>query len=112
MLYGMEAVTVPKRQESKMKAAEIKMMTRMDEIWNEDISKTVGVDELGGKLRETRLRWLGHVVRREKSYVGRMQKFVVGRRRRGRPRRCWEDSIKEDLKRVGMKESGALDRSK
>ena len=85
--------------------------TRMDKIRNKDIRKTMSVDELGGKLRETRLRWLGHVVTREEGYVGsRMRKFVVGRRR-GKLR-CWEDCIKEDLKRVGMKESDALDRSK
>ena len=29
---------------------------RMDKIRNEDIRKTTGVDELGGKLREMRLR--------------------------------------------------------
>ena len=60
--------------------------TRMDKIRNEDIRKTMGVDELGGKLRETRR--VGHVVRREEGYVvKRMWKFVVGRRR-GRPKRC------------------------
>ena len=85
----------------------------MDKIRNDGIKKIMGVDELGGKLRETRLRWLGHVVRREEGYVGRrMRKFVVERRRRGRPRRCWEDCVKEDLKRVGMKGSVALDGSK
>ena len=30
--------------------------TRMDKIQNEDIRKTMGVDELDGKLREMRLR--------------------------------------------------------
>ena len=68
-----------------MEVAEMKMLqfslgkTRMDKIRNEDIKKTMGVDELGGKLREMRLRWLGHVVRREESYVERkLRKFVVG----------------------------------
>ena len=79
--------------------------TQMNKIQNEDIRKITGVDKLGGKLREMRLRWLGHVVRCEEGYVGRrMWKFLVGRRMRGRPRRCWEDCIKEYLKRVGMKE--------
>ena len=62
MLYGIEALAVTKRQESKMEVAEMKMLrfslgkTRIDKIRNEDIRKTMGVDELGGKLRETRLR--------------------------------------------------------
>ena len=49
-----------------MEVAEVKMLqfslgkTRMDKIRNEDIRKTMGVDELGGKLRETGL-LVGHV---------------------------------------------------
>ena len=50
-----------------MEAVEMKMLrfslekTRMDKVRNEDIRKTMGVNEFGGKLRETRLRWLGHL---------------------------------------------------
>ena len=68
-LYKVMVRPVTKRQERKIEVAEIKMLqfslgkTRMDKIWDEDIRKTMGVDKLGGKVRETRLRWLGHVVR-------------------------------------------------
>ena len=60
MLYGIEALAVTKRQESKMEVAEMEMLrfslgkTRMDKFRDEDTRKTMGVDELGGKLRETR----------------------------------------------------------
>ena len=40
----------------------------MDKIQNENIRKTMGINKLGGKLREIRLRWLRHVVRQEEEY--------------------------------------------
>lgn len=117
MLYGMETVAVTKGQERKMEVAEMKMLrfslgkTRMDRVRNEEIRRTVRVEEFRGKLRETRLRWLGHVVRREEGYVGkRIRKLVVGSRKQGRPKRRWEDCVKEDLKVVGKKEEDAIDR--
>ena len=71
MLYGMEAVTMTKRQESKMEVAEMKMLrfslgkTRMDKIRDEDIRKTMGMDELGGKLRLLTVSLLNKTVRRQ-----------------------------------------------
>ena len=79
------------------------------------ISKKVrsrtGVVELGQKLGESRLRWWGHIIRREESYVGRrMRNLVVGRRRRGRPKRRWQGCIDDDLRAIARKEEDALDR--
>ncbi|XP_047502966.1 uncharacterized protein LOC125048346 [Penaeus chinensis] len=68
MLYGMEAVAVTKGQERKMEVAEMRMLrfslgkTRLDRVRNSTIRETMGVGELEKKLRECRLRWLGHVV--------------------------------------------------
>ena len=57
--------------------------TREDRIRNEEVRSRTGVVEQGQKLGETRLRWLGHITKREGSYVGRrMRNLVVGRRRR------------------------------
>ena len=44
--------------------------TRKDKIRNEYIRGTVKVEWLGMKMREGRLRWYGHVMRRNKEYVG------------------------------------------
>ena len=33
---------------------------------------TVKVERLGIKMREDRLRWYGHIMRRDQEYVGRM----------------------------------------
>ncbi|KAK3553497.1 hypothetical protein QTP70_004178 [Hemibagrus guttatus] len=72
-----ETVSLRKRQESELEVAELKMLrfslgvTRLDRIRNEYIRGTAHVGRLGDKVREARLRWFGHVQRRdnlEKAY--------------------------------------------
>ncbi|KAK3521083.1 hypothetical protein QTP86_015705, partial [Hemibagrus guttatus] len=77
MLYGLETVSLRKRQESELEVAELKMLrfslgvTRLDRIRNEYIRGTAHVGRLGDKVREARLRWFGHVQRRENMYTTR-----------------------------------------
>ena len=104
MVYGLETVAVTKKQVKETEVAEMKMLmgvTRKDKIRNEYIRGTVKVEQLGMKTREGRLRWYGHVMRRDKEYVGRsmMEMELLGRRRRGRPRRVL-DVVKEDMREV------------
>ena len=76
MLYGMETVAVTERQMGKMEVAELKMvrlalgMTRKDKIRNKYVRGTAKIAKLGDKLRNARLRWYGHVKRRE-DHVGK-----------------------------------------
>ncbi|KAK3568639.1 hypothetical protein QTP86_011431 [Hemibagrus guttatus] len=71
MLYGLETVSLRKRQEAELEVAELKMLrfslgvTRLDRIRNEYIRGTAHVGRLGDKVKEARLRWFGHVQRRE-----------------------------------------------
>ena len=55
--------------------------------------------EISKKMQESRLKWYEHVLRREDEYVGKsvMAMEVPGKRRRGRPKRRWLDSIRNDL---------------
>ena len=79
----------------EMKVTEMKMLrfamgvTRKDKIRNEYIRGTVKVERLGMKMREGRLRWYGHVMRRDQEYVGRkmIEMGLQGKRKRGRPKR-------------------------
>ena len=119
MLYGMETVAVTEPQMGKMEVAELKMVrwalgvTRKDKIRKEYVRGTAKIAKLGDKLQNVRLRWYGHVKRRE-DYVGKrmMEMAVPGRRKRGRPRRRWMDLVREDMERVGAREGDEVDRAK
>ena len=62
MMYGLEMVTVTKKQMEEMEIAKMKMLrfamgvTRKDKIRNDFIRGTVKVEWLGMKMRESRLR--------------------------------------------------------
>ena len=118
IVYGLETVAVTKKQVEEMEVTEMKMLrftmgvTRKDKIRNEHIRSAVKVERLGMKMRESRLRWYGHVMRRDQEYVGRkmMEMELPGKRRRGKPKRRFLDVVKEDMKEVGAKEMDIEDR--
>ena len=108
MVYEIETVAVTKKQVEEMEVAEMKMLrfamraTRKDNIRNDHIRSTVKVERLGMKMKEGRLRWYGHVMRRDQGYVGKkmMEMELPGKRKRGRPKRKFLDVVKEDIDRV------------
>jgi len=57
-------------------------------------------------IKERRLRWLGHVLRMEDDRIPkqatRWQMDSCIRRRAGRPRSNWIDTVTRDLKSTGM----------
>ena len=118
MVYGLETVAVTKKQVEEMEVAKMKMLrfatgvTRKDKIRNEHIRNIVKVKRLGMKMREGRLRWYGHVMRRDQEYVGRkmMEMELPGKRRRGKPKRRFLDVMKEDMGEVGAKETDVEDK--
>ena len=75
---------------------------------------TAKIAKLGDKLRNARLRWYGHVKRREEGCVGKrmMEMAVPGKRKKGRPRNRWMNLAREDMERVGAKEGDEVDRVK
>ena len=70
-------------------------VTKLDRIRNERIRGTTKVGEISKKVQESRLKWYGHVLRREGKRVMAME--VPGKRRRGRPKWRWLDNIRNDL---------------
>ena len=104
MLYGLETVAVTKKQVQEMEVVHVKMLrfamevTKNDKIRNEYIRGTIKVERLGMKMREDRLRWYGHVMKRYQQYVGRrvMEMELPEKRKRGRPKRRFLNVVKED----------------
>ena len=66
----------------------IKRVTVKDKMKSEDIRKQLGVGSIKSKARESRLRWFGHVPRREQESNLRQvtDMEIPGRPPRGRPR--------------------------
>ena len=120
MMYGLETVPLAKRQVAEMEVAQLKMLrmsfgvTRMDRIKNDYIRGTAHVGRFEDKMREARLRWYGHVKRREEEYIGRrmLKMNLPGKRRRGRPSLRYMDVVSDDLKVIGGKEEDAKDRAR
>ena len=91
MVYGFGTVAVTKKQVEEMEVAEMKMLrfamgvTRKDKIRNEYIRGTVKIERLGMKMREGRLRWYGHVIRRDQEYIARrvIEMELPEKRKRG-----------------------------
>ena len=86
----------------------------MAKVRNEYITGTAHVDSMKNKVRETRLRWYGHILKRKNSYVGKrmIAISVPNKRKRGRPKRKFMDGIKEDMKVVEVNEEDAINREK
>ena len=62
-------------------------VTIMDKIRNEYISGTAQVGRFGEKRREARLKWYGHLRRKDDGYIGSriLRLELPGKRKRGRP---------------------------
>jgi len=87
--------------------------TRIDRIRNGVSRDLVKVAPIGDKMRESRLRWFGHMKRRSVNAQVRTYERInisEGCRGRGRPKKSLDGVIREDLKVVGLTEDLAQDR--
>ncbi|XP_050511752.1 uncharacterized protein LOC126887900, partial [Diabrotica virgifera virgifera] len=103
MMYGTECWAVKKKEEQRMHVAEMRMLrwmsgvTKKDKIRNEYIRGSLGVAPIDAKMREHRLRWFGHVQRRDVNHpIRRIAEVQIpGRSRRGRPKKTWGEAIRQ-----------------
>ncbi|KAF3674589.1 putative peptidyl-prolyl cis-trans isomerase FKBP17-1, chloroplastic-like [Capsicum annuum] len=81
-------------------------------VRNEIIRETVGVVSVEEKMREVRLRWFGHVMRRGTDVpVRRCERLVLDgfKRGRGKPKKYWKEVIRRDMEQLHS-ENMTLDR--
>nr|XP_009773041.1 PREDICTED: uncharacterized protein LOC104223320 [Nicotiana sylvestris] len=119
MLYGAKYWPIKNSHMQKMKVAEMKMLrwmswyTRRDKIRNEAIRDKVGVASVEDKMQESRLRWSGHVKKRNiDALVRRCERLTMAglRRGRGMPMKYWGEVIRYDIVRLQLTEDMTLDR--
>ncbi|KAF3650426.1 Mitochondrial arginine transporter BAC1 [Capsicum annuum] len=119
MLYGAECWPVKSSHVQRLKVAEMRMLhwmcgfMRADRVRNETIREKVGVVSVDDKLREVRLRWFGHVMRRgTDDPVRRCERLALEgfKRGRGRPKLYWRGVIRHDMEQLQLTEDMTLDR--
>ncbi|KAD2392888.1 hypothetical protein E3N88_39865 [Mikania micrantha] len=119
MMYGSDCRPIKKTQARKLESAEMRMLRwmcghiRLDRIRNKLIRERLEVVCISDKVREGRLRWFGHVRRRNRlAPVRRVESLIVeGKRSRGRPRLTWDEQIRHDLSELHLSEDMISDRS-
>lgn len=89
-------------------------VTRRDKLRNEIIRERVGTEAVLSYIQRQQIRWFAHLERMPynsipfKAYTKRGE----GHRARGRPRRRWEDNIKETLQQQRLSISEAARRAR
>ena len=84
------------------------------EIFNiksmDELHAKLGICDLAILVRERRLRWFGHVMRSDGEINRVRSRPVPARKGPGRPKKTWEECVKQDLKVCGLSEAGTQDR--
>ncbi|PHT76138.1 Protein disulfide-isomerase [Capsicum annuum] len=86
---------------------------RADRVRNEIIREKVRVVSVEEKMREVRLRWFGHVMRRDTDApVRRCERLALNgfKRGRGRPKKYRREVIRRDMEQLRLTEDMTLDR--
>lgn len=118
MMYGSETWAVKVENVQRMERTEMQMVRLMcgvklrERFRNEELRGWMGIEQLGSVIRRGRLRWFGHVERRdEEDWLKKCMKMDVGGVRPvGRPRKTWEEVVKEDMKEWGLSREMAQER--
>ena len=76
----------------------------------DELHAKLGICDLAILVRERRLRWFGHVMRSNGEINRVRSRPVPGRKGPGRPKKTWEECVKQDLKVCGLSEAATQDR--
>ncbi|KFD62766.1 hypothetical protein M514_25046 [Trichuris suis] len=119
VLYGSECRAITKKDEQRLSVMETTMLRRtiriskLEHTPNETVRLSMGVAPIVDKVREKRLRWFGHVLRREDSHPLKrllLHTEIEGKCPRGRPKLRWMDKVHIDLKELCLTPDQAHDR--
>ena len=81
---------------------------------NAELRKSLGIKDIDEVMRRSRLRWMGHVLRKDKDdWVRRSMEMVIeGKRGVGRPRMTWVKAVESDMRVKGLMREDVEDRTK
>ena len=109
LLYAAETWRNNRRIESKLRGFEGRCLRRLLHIrWehrvtNKEVARRTGISGIVGEVKRRRWRWLGHVLRMNKSRHPHIALTwnPQGQRHRGRPQGTWRRTIDEERKAAG-----------
>ena len=118
LMYASETWALTKKLEKILSTCDHRMLRYMagvrwgDRVSNEEVRRRCGVENIGDSIRKARLRWFGHVRRREQNNILRraMNLEVEGRRPVGGPRKTWRKVVEDDMTLLRITEREAEDR--
>ena len=109
MIYGSETWAVNAEQEAKLERAEIMVrwmcgVSLREKKTNAELRESMEIEKISNVMRCSRLRWMGHVLRKERNdWVKKsMEMTVEGSKGRGRPKMTWEKVVLRDMKVRGL----------
>ena len=118
LVYGSETWGVKAEDLAKLMRTERMMVRRMcgvslkDRKRSDELLSHLGIECVEKKIQRGRLRWFGHVERKnEEDWVKKCTKLNVdGMVGRGAPRKMWRKCVDEDMRSMGIKVCVAQDR--
>jgi len=116
MLHGSETWPVRKENEVALQRAVMRMVRWMcnvkvkDRVPIKELRERLGINDVILVLQQNRLRWYGHVLRKEETdWVKKCMEYdVKGSRPRSRPERTWKEVVQEDYQACKLKTSRIL----
>jgi len=120
MLHGSETWPVRKENVVALQRAEMRMVRWMcgvklkNRLPSKELRERLGIDDIALVLQQNRLRWYGHVLRKDVDDWGKKctEFEVEGPRPRGRPNWTWREVVREDCQARKLNKEDAMDHCK
>ena len=117
MMYGSKIWAMKVEDMQRLQRAEkmIRWMcgvTLKDGKTSEELRERLGVVSVSKRVRQNRLRWFGHVERKdEDDWVSACRDLsVAGEKGRGRGRKTWKECVADDMRKMELRREDAQDR--
>ena len=118
MTYGSETWAVKMEDMQRLERTEKIMIrwmcgvTLRDIKSSEELRQQLSVVSVSDVVRQDRLRWFGHVERKDADdWVSACRNMVVcGEKGRGRGKKTWRECVADDMRRMHLKTEDAQDR--
>ena len=120
MIYGCETWATSVEQVLRIERTEMRMVRWMcgvslrERKTSAELRQRMGIEDVGDVMKRSRLRWMGHVLRKdEDDWVRKSMLLEVdGKRGRGRPKITWIKMVERDMRERGLVKEDALDLEK